>query len=151
MAGEPTDGAPVRTLGERLTEQGRALAARHLPAFPWSGPLAVAMQRAASLDMAHEERFARVEVDTHARRPVWPAGARPRRPAEPVPAPGVAGTADVHSALVGPAPTVAPAVPAAPAPDARAPASAVSSSMARPPEGGSAQAPMAFSEPRTMC
>lgn len=83
--GSAGGGAPVPTLGQRLTGQARALAARHVPAFPWTGPLAVATRRAATLAATHEGRFARVEVDPQARRPTWPP--RPPLPAGPTPLP----------------------------------------------------------------
>src|SRR4051812_40019469 len=120
--GEASTGeASVPTLGERLTGQGLALAARHFPAFPWAGPLAVATQRAAAFDTAHEERFARVEVDRYARRPSWPPAARPRWPAWPVPAPAdpVPGESDARTSrpmVSVPPPHVSPSASGPPAP-----------------------------------
>ena len=131
MTGEPTEGT-VPTLGERLAAQGRALAARNLPAFPWAGPLAVATQRGAALDTAHEQRFTRVEVDPDTRRPPRPAA--PRRPTpgpvRPVSAPpglgewarSVSGGADADvTGEVGVGPAVAAPTPADPSAPAAAP------------------------------
>jgi hypothetical protein len=62
-----TDDPRVRTLGERLDEIGRRLAARHLPVYPWAGGLRRVLERAASLAAMSEGRFERVE---------WPPGDR---------------------------------------------------------------------------
>lgn len=82
------------TLGGRLDEQARRMAARLLPAFGWAGPLAVVTRRALDLAATGSGRFDRTEV-------------RPGRPVM-VRAPG---SADRPGA--GPAPVRMPPAPGA--------------------------------------
>src|SRR4051794_31277496 len=53
-------------LAQRLDAHGRGLAARYTPAFPWAGPLAIAMRRAVTLAQPHDGHFHRVEISPDA-------------------------------------------------------------------------------------
>jgi hypothetical protein len=55
------DDPRTRTLGELLDEEGRRVAARYLPAYPWAGGLRRLLERATSLASMHQGRFERVE------------------------------------------------------------------------------------------
>jgi hypothetical protein len=59
------EGYPFRTLGQRLDEQARRLAARRLPAYPWARPLARFLDHLTSLPAPVEGRFQRIEAQVH--------------------------------------------------------------------------------------
>ncbi|WP_248962846.1 eCIS core domain-containing protein [Sphaerisporangium perillae] len=55
------DGTPAGTLGERLDEAGRRMAARHLPSYPWAGGLARVFEHVTRLTEPFDGRFERQE------------------------------------------------------------------------------------------
>lgn len=56
------------TLGGRLEDAGRRLARRHVPDFPWAGPLTSALDRVEALRTVQADRFRRREVSPDAPR-----------------------------------------------------------------------------------
>ena len=57
---------PIRTLGERLDEQARRIAARRLPAYLWARPLARLLDHLTSLPAPVGGRFERIEAPVQA-------------------------------------------------------------------------------------